>query len=288
MDEKMRIRLLLSQRNEITEHFIYKKLASLSKNKNNREVLNKIAEEEKSHYEFLKKLTQKEIHPDRKRVFLYTIMAKILGLTFSLKLMERGEDIAQDVYEKIKGEIPEFGQIFEDENRHEREIISLLDEERLKYVSSMVLGLNDALVELTGALAGLTLALQNTRLVAIVGLITGIAASMSMSASEYLSTKQEETTKNPVRASVYTGIAYILTVFFLILPYLFFKNIFLCLGFVLINALIVILLFTFYISVAKELSFKKRFLEMAGLSLSIAVVNFFIGMAIRKIFGVEV
>ena len=52
MDEKMRIRLLLSQRNEITEHFIYKKLASLSKNKNNREVLNKIAEMEHINHQF--------------------------------------------------------------------------------------------------------------------------------------------------------------------------------------------------------------------------------------------
>lgn len=288
MDEQLKTKLLVAQRNEITEHFIYKKLARLSKNENNREVLNRIAEEEKIHYEFLKKLTQQEVKPDRKKIFFYTLMAKILGLTFSLKLMERGEDLAQDTYEKISKQIPEFARIFEDENRHEREIIDLLDEERLKYVGSMVLGLNDALVELTGALAGLTLALQNTRLIAIVGLITGIAASMSMAASEYLSTKQEETTKSPAKASIYTGIAYIFTVIFLILPYLFFKNIFLSLGFVLINALIVILLFTFYISVAKELSFRKRFLEMAGLSLSIAVVNFFIGLAIRKVFGVDI
>jgi VIT1/CCC1 family predicted Fe2+/Mn2+ transporter len=87
-----------------------------------------------------------------------------------------------------------------------QKLISLIDEERLKYVSSMVLGLNDALVELTGALTGLTLALQNPRLIAIVGFITGIAASMSMAASEYLSTKQEDTEKNPLKASVYTGL----------------------------------------------------------------------------------
>ena len=46
----------------------------------------------------------------------------------------------------------------------------MLDEERLRYIGSVVLGLNDALIELTGALAGLTLALQNTQLNLLLGL----------------------------------------------------------------------------------------------------------------------
>ncbi|MDI6704563.1 MAG: VIT1/CCC1 transporter family protein [bacterium] len=82
----------------------------------------------------------------------------------------------------------------------------------------MVLGLNDALVELTGALAGFTFALQNTRVVAMAGLITGVAASLSMTTSEYLSTKSEGGAKSPFKASVYTGSAYVLTVMFLIFP----------------------------------------------------------------------
>jgi VIT1/CCC1 family predicted Fe2+/Mn2+ transporter len=53
-------------------------------------------------------------------------------------------------------------------------------------------------------------------------------------------------------------------------------------------ALFIILLFTFYISVAKGLNFRKRFIEMAGLSLSIASATFFIGLAIRKVFGVGI
>ena len=132
------------------------------------------------------------------------------------------------------------------------------------------------------------MALQNTRLVAIVGLITGIAASLSMAASEYLSTKQENTDKNPLKASIYTGIAYVFTVTLLILPYLFFKNIYFCLGLVVVSALLVIFIFTFYISVAKKLNFKKRFLEMAGISLGVAAINFIIGLIIRNVFGIQV
>src|SRR5574341_282925 len=104
-----------------------------------------------------------------------------------------------------------------EEDMHEQKLLAMLDEEHLHYVGSVVLGLNDALVELTGALAGLTLALQNTELIALTGLITGIAASLSMAASEYLSTRSEETEKHPFRAAVYTGIAYIITVTLLIL-----------------------------------------------------------------------
>ena len=40
------------------------------------------------------------------------------------------------------------------EEEHERELIALIDEERLRDMGSVVLGLNDALVEFTGMLAG--------------------------------------------------------------------------------------------------------------------------------------
>jgi VIT1/CCC1 family predicted Fe2+/Mn2+ transporter len=152
----------------------------------------------------------------------------------------------------------------------------------------MVLGLNDALVELTGALAGLTLALQDTQLIALTGSITGIAAALSMGASEYLSTKSEETEKNPVRASTYTGAAYLSTVLILILPYLVFQNYYLCLALTLAGAVLIIALFNYYISVAKDVPFRARFMEMAGLSLGVAAFSFLMGFLMRSVLGVEV
>jgi VIT1/CCC1 family predicted Fe2+/Mn2+ transporter len=277
-----------AQKNEITEHEIYHKLASLVKDKNNSKILEQISRDELRHYEFWTSLTQERVGPNRFKIFFYVLISRLFGLTFGVKLMERGEGSAQDAYAGLKELSPRVEEIIQDETEHEQELIGLIDEERLKYIGSVVLGLNDALVELTGALAGLTLALQKARLVAVVGLITGIAASMSMAASEYLSTKQEETEKSPVKASVYTGIAYVFTVIFLIFPYLIFKNVFFCLTLMIINALLVVYVFTFYISVAKDLSFKKRFSEMAGISLSIAAISFFIGLIIRKVFGIDV
>jgi len=280
--------VLKAQKNEITEHFIYHRVGQTLKDKVRAAILERISQDELAHYKFWKSLTEEEIKPDRLKILFYTWLARIFGITFSLKLLENGEEMAQDAYAKLKAISPEVTRIIDDEEKHEKELIDLIDEEGLMYASSVVLGLNDALVELTGALVGFSLALQKTRLVAIVGLITGIAAALSMAASEYLSTKQEDTKKDPVKACIYTGLAYCFTVALLISPYLIFKNIFVCLSLVVVFALLVILIFTFYISVAKGLKFKTRFLEMAGISLGIAGINFLIGLAIRKWIGVDV
>ena len=288
VDKELKEKILRMQRNEITEQVIYQRLANILKDRNKAEILRKIAKEELSHYDFWNNFTQETTTPDRLKILFYVFISKVFGLTFGLKLMESQEILAKDAYDKLRTVSDGVDKIINDENNHENQLIDLIDEERLKYASSVVLGLNDAMVELTGALVGFTLALQNTKLVGIVGLITGIAASLSMAASEYLSTKHEATEKDPLKASIYTGIAYIGTVTLLILPYLFFKNIYICLSLVGMVVLSVIFVFTFYISVAKELDFKKRFLEMIGISLGVAAINFVIGIIIRNVFGINV
>jgi len=281
LDEETRRLILDSQRNEITEHVVYGKLANSSKNPQNKEILKQIASDELDHYNFWKEFTDENVKPDRLKVLAYSLIARIFGLTFGIKLMEKGEEHAQVTYEKISSSVPSAKRIVEDEDEHEKQLIDLIDEERLRYVGSIVLGLNDALVELTGALAGFTFALHNTRVIAMVGLITGIAASLSMAASEYLSTKSEEGEVNPLKASVYTGFAYVITVLFLIFPYLLLSNLYPCLGITVLNAVLVIFIFTFYISIAKDISFKDRFLEMTLISLGIAALTFCIGYVIR-------
>jgi VIT1/CCC1 family predicted Fe2+/Mn2+ transporter len=278
--------LLRAQKNEITEHLIYKGLAANVKDKAQVEVLARISSEELGHYDRLKAITKLDVTPDAFQVFYYSWIARIFGLNFGLKLMENGETMAQDVYAGLKGKWPDMEKVMRDEKEHEVALINMIDEDRLKYISSVVLGVNDALIELTASLAGFALALQNTRLIGIVGLITGIAAATSMAASEYLSTKEEGLDKDPVKACVYTGIAYIAVVGFLVFPYFFFKNVFFCLGWTILDALIIIYAFTFYISVAKGLNFNKRFIEMAALSIGVSIFTFFLGYAVNKVFGI--
>jgi VIT1/CCC1 family predicted Fe2+/Mn2+ transporter len=286
--KEIRERLLVYQKNEITEHHIYRMLAEAVKSPEDRRVLEEIADDELRHYQTWRTHTQQDVKPNKLQIWRYYWISRIFGFTFGIKLMERAEEDAQDSYEQLRRTIPEAEAILRDENEHEAALLELLDEERLRYMGSIVLGLNDALVELTGALAGLTLALQNTKLIALTGLITGIAAALSMAASEYLSTKSEETEKHPVRASAYTGVAYVGTVFVLILPYLILENFYLCLACTLAAAVLIIGFFNYYISVAQDVPFRRRFLEMAGLSLGVAALSFLIGFLIRSFLGVDI
>ncbi len=271
------------QRNELTEYMIYSKLAKM--NDENKQVLEKIAQDELRHYQVLRQFTGVDVKPKFLTVLWYLLLARILGLTFALKVMEKGENRAQQNYSAENQEV--IRALVKDEDEHERMLLDLLNEEKLNYIGSMVLGLNDALVELTGALAGLTLALQKTRIVAISGIITGVAAALSMAASDYLAKKSEKGEKNPTRSALYTGVAYIFTVIFLTFPYLVFTNVMIALLTTLLNAVLVILLFTYFISVVKETDFKKDFLEMFSISMGVAATSFFIGLLIRRFLGVE-
>jgi len=288
LDEETKKIISTAQRNEITEHFIYERLSRSVKDPQNKRTLERISGDELRHHNFWKGFTNEDAEPDKSKVWWYFVISRIFGLTFGVKLMERGEERAQVTYQRISESVPEAESIVEDEDRHESELVRSIDEERLRYIGSMILGLNDALVELTGALAGFTFALQDTHLVAVTGFITGIAASLSMAASEYLSTKSEETVKNPVKASVYTGVAYIFTVLFLILPYILFTNLYLCLGAAIFGAISIVFVFTFYISVAKDVPFMKRFIEMTSISLAVAALTFAIGFLVRTFLNIEI
>ena len=279
------------QLSEITEYYIYTNISKLLKNKEDKEILEKIADEEMKHYYIWEKYTNKQLEPSKIKVFTYTLLARILGYTFILKLMESKANGVIEVYTKnsdmIK-EIPEINEIYDDEVQHEKEMLELIDEKRLQYVSSMVLGMNDAIVEFTGALAGYSFALKDNRLITLIGLITGISATLSMASSEYLSTKHEGD-KNPFEAASYTGIAYLITVLALIAPYALLpkESVLLALFIMLIIVISIIGIFNYYITIAKGGIFRKRFFEMASISLGVAFVSFIIGILLKKFIGIE-
>ncbi len=280
--------VLEAQRSEITEYRIYMRLSERIDDEHNRQVMLRIARQEKEHYDFWRTHTGRDVAPSRLQRWLYLVIATVFGVTFAIKLMERGEEEAQETYEQLAEEIPGAERIVREEEEHEQELVDMIDERHLRYIGSIVRGLNDALVELSGAVAGLTFVLNNTSLIGTTGFITGIAASLSMAGSEYLGSKSEETDKNPVTASLYTGLAYLLVVLFLIFPYFLLGDVIPALAVMLANVLVVVVLFTFYTSVTRDLSFRHEFGEMAAISLGIAAVTFVIGFVIRSAFGVEV
>lgn len=266
------------QQNELTESVIYQEIAKFAKGDENKKTLLRLASEEKAHYEIWKGYTGIEMKPQKGKVFKYKMIARIFGFTFAVKLMENGEENAQSEYELLAQEVEESVSIRQQEEEHEAALLNMLDEEILQYVGSMVLGLNDALVELTGSLAGFTLAMQNTRLIALSGLILGISATFSMASSEFLSAKSEGRS-DALKSCTYTGIAYLVTVVLLIAPYLIFGNAqyMLALACMLVIVILIIAGFTYYTSVAQDQPFKSRFIEMATISISVAVLSFLVG-----------
>ena len=282
------------QRDELFEKEVYLHIAKFIKDDKDRETLIRIANSEVEHYEIWKKYTKVDVKPSKIKVYIYTFFAWLLGYTFVIKIMEKiqggfNEIIVKKFFTEINENIPNIDKILKDEEEHEEKLIQMIDEEKLQYVGSMVLGLNDALVEFTGSLAGWTFAMQSNKLILLAGIITGISATLSIASSEYLSAKNEGE-ENPLKSAIYTGIAYIITVIILLIPYAILPNEYFIhsLIIMLLFVIIIIAAFNFYISVAKDLNFKEKFKEISLISLSVASVSFIIGILVKKFIGIDI
>ena len=270
------------QQAEINDHVTYTEISKRLKNEDDAKNIRILAADELIHARFWEEYTGVVAKPQKLKIWFFTFLSRLLGYTFVIKKLEENEERTIQNYKSLEGVVPGVDRLIRDEEQHEMSLISVLDEQHLQYTGSIVLGLNDALVELSGTLAGLTLAFQNTRMIALSGLVTGIAAALSMAASEYLSTKTEESTKEPVKAAVYTGIAYIVTVVLLILPYLVFSNYFVALAVMMTTVFGVIAFFSFYMSVLRDEKFSRHFFSMAAISVGVALISFLFGSVIQN------
>ncbi len=289
LSDKARALVLKSQKDEQMGAQLYAFMARREKKPENRALLEQMAQDEAAHAAVWQSVSGQKTRPSRLRIGWLKLVTVLLGFTFTLKLLHRDEIAAIAQYETMKDELPDASRVQGDEMRHERQLIDMLDEERLQYVGAMVLGLNDALVELTGTIAGLSFAMQNTRLVALSGSITGITASLFMEASNFLA-ERANGNPNALKCCLYTGVAYVVTVVLLVLPYLLLPNSLWLAALITMLAVVVliILFFNYYLSVAKDLPFARRFGEMCLISLGVAAIAFVIGLAAKALLGVDV
>jgi VIT1/CCC1 family predicted Fe2+/Mn2+ transporter len=217
-------KILTYQKNEITEHILYGALAKRAKGKNAK-ILQKISEDELKHYKFFKKITGKDTRPDWIKIYFYRFVSRIFGFTFTIKMMSNGEEQAEHNYEEVEDKVPGIKKIIQEEVKHEESLMGQLEEGVLNHMSSMVLAINNSIQEITGIVVGLTFAIANSLMIGKTALISGIAATLAMVASEYLSQKADsEDGSTPVQAAVYTGIIYLAVVAFLVSPFFIFAN----------------------------------------------------------------
>lgn len=166
-------------------------------------------------------------------------------------------------------------------------------EDERDYSSSVVLGISDALIELTGILAGLTFALQDMDLIALSGLVTGVAASFSMGASEFLSKRAEPDATSPLGAALSTWLAYLSVVLVLVAPYLFINEAqfglephLASLACTLVLGIGVVAMFTRWLSAKQDHPFLPRFAEMLTILAFITLLSYGLGASLGHVLGV--
>ena len=150
-------------------------------------------------------------------------------------------------------------------------------------MGSIVLGVNDGLIELTGALVGFTFALRNPNLVAITGLITGVAAALSMAASAYMQARHE-TDRSAPKAAFLTGIFYLVVVLFLVAPYFLVGQVFAAMGGMLAIAFLIVIIVSSFNARYLGTSFGREFGITLIFSLGVAAVSFAIGLLLNRFF----
>jgi VIT1/CCC1 family predicted Fe2+/Mn2+ transporter len=286
-DRRLLKNALAVQQKEINEYHIYTRLARFCEDPHNSELLFSIAGAERKHALFWEQRTGIELKPQKFNVFKTVFLTRILGLTFTLKRMEKNEGTASKNYQALTRDFPEVHAISGEEAEHERQLLNMLDEKILVYAGSIVLRLNDALVSLAGAMAGFTLALGENRLIVAAGLVTGISTAFSMGASVYLSGK-EANDPGAAASALYTGGAYSLSAFLLMLPFLILSSTFLALAATLGLAVLIILGFNYYLAIARDMAFKRRSAGMALIILGAAALACGAGFLLRKILGMGI
>lgn len=278
---------------EFADYVIYKELSKREKNENYKMTLEKLAEIEKTHFEFWKSLSHNNfvVRISSIRVFILYVFRIIFGLTFTLKLFERHEKETIKAYEYILPKLKEEDKqvllkIIKDEKEHESYFMSQINDSVVKYMSFVVLGLADAIIEITGVHAGFLGVTSSTLIAGIAGLVVGFAASISMASAAYLQAKHGASFK-PLTSATITGTSYLGAVSFLALPYFFISEMLMAFLSSLSFAIIMIAIFTTYGAVLREESITKEFVTGFSLTIGTAFAAFLFGEALGRLIGIH-
>lgn len=279
---------------EYRDYMVYLALLRLEKDPMRREILKKIASQEYEHYSFWKKISDKCIVKVSKTyIYMMLLIRIVFGLTFTLKILEGHESRTIQEYKRIMEDLDDDGKkqlekLINDEKEHERYFINQIDEKILKYTGFIILGLADAIIEITGVHAGFLGVTNSTIIAGVAGLVVGFAASISMAVASYLQAKIHITEKrSPILSALVTGITYIGSVATLAAPYFLLENILYAFIASISIAVLSTFIFTFYTSIVNEKKFIKEFTESTLLILGTALATFFFGEFLGDIFGIK-
>jgi vacuolar iron transporter family protein len=283
----------LSAQEEYADHALYLALSRRERNPDFKKALEDIARGEASHFEFWKTYAPSaKVSARRLRIYFILLIRLTLGLTFTMKFMERHEAKLHKLYRVIAEMIPladktRFNAMVESEENQEGVLIGAIQENRVKYMSFIVLGLADAVVEISGIHAGSLGIYGETKLAGLAGIIAGMAASVAMASAAFAQAKQgfQGSAK---WSAIYTGVSYMITAIFLALPYFLTGSMVWALGTSLVIGVMLVALMTFYDTIISARPFKRQFGEIAIIILAASAALFAIGTLVGQYLGIRI
>ena len=279
---------------EYADFTLYDRLAKrVDDNSSFAEALRQLSTTEKKHYEFWKKyIPDEEPKFSKAKLYLVLLLQTIFGLTFAVRYLERHESVVIRQYKSVAEIIPAedraaFKEIIADEEQHEKEFRKRVESSAVSYISFVVLGLADALVEITGIHAGSLGIYNSTEIAGLAGIIAGGAASLAMASAAFAQAKQGFQGSARLSA-VYTGISYFVTAVTLATPYFLTRVMLNALAVSLLFAVIILALATYYSSVISFKPFTRDFVEILLIMFGVTVALYFFGYFIREITGITI
>jgi len=277
---------------EYREHKVYSALARIEWNRERRELLRRLAEQEYRHYSFWTRLAGREARPRHVTpiVILYVLARLLMGASVIAKLQERSERRTKAMYREalkyLEGpDREELQRIIAEEESHEEALVTQISDVYSRYMGSLALGLADAIIEITGAHAGALGTTSSTLVAGVIGLVTGVSAAISMASAAYLQAKHE-TGKTPGMAALVTGLSYIFAVALLSLPYFLTHNLAIAFTASILVAIALTALLSFQAYVMAEADFKREFTQTTALTLGVAALAYVLGNELGKALGI--
>ncbi|HXW94819.1 MAG TPA: VIT1/CCC1 family protein [Nitrososphaerales archaeon] len=268
---------------EFSDYTLYDRLSkTVSSDSPFREVLQNLSTTEHRHFEFWRKYVPGE-EPKLAKLKLYWVLflRKFLGLTFATRYLDRHESNVVQEYKGLERLIPEpdrpaYDEMVADEKEHEKAFALKVESSAVRYIAFVVLGLADALVEISGIHAGWLGLFEKTEIAGLAGVVAGGAASLAMASAAFAQAKQGFSGSARLSA-VYTGVSYFITAIILATPYFLTSSMILALGTSLTLAVAILVITTWYSTVIQQKAFSRDFVEILAILFGTTTLVFLLG-----------
>jgi VIT1/CCC1 family predicted Fe2+/Mn2+ transporter len=296
-------------RDEFRDSAVYARLAADEADPGAKGLLLMLSATERSHARDWQSLLKGRAKLGRDSIILKATIAemlivrKLFGIAFVVKYLERHERYGLAKYRTAlrdpsltRREGRHIRRIIREDAAYEATLVRQAEAYKgeLVYSQSIILGLNDGLVEILALVAGIAVVATSSLMVVALGLLAGISGTLSMAGGAYLSAKSGELvvngkssrrTSNPRKEAAYTGLWYFIGALISVLPFIAGMT-----G--LEGDLVAMVLVAAALAAASSViaimsgtSIRKRATEMVAISLGAALVTVAIGTLARYYLG---